>query len=99
MRVHVGSNDAAAVRLIAERIGTALGTVAFPPTQTLVLFVQENIGKVLGQYVSKWGTFLTSLIVIDEVPTRDAQFVQIGAMKQQVVPVSFFGLKPMGESS
>ena len=32
------------------------------------------------------------LVVIDEVPVRDAHFVRLSRMRQQVVPVSFHGL-------
>jgi len=31
-------------------------------------------------------------VVIDEVPIRNAHFVNIGRVHQQIVPISFFGL-------
>jgi hypothetical protein len=34
-----------------------------------------------------------TLIVIDEVAVRDARFVRIGAPREQIVPISFFGLR------
>ena len=42
---------------------------------------------------------LKGLVVIDEIPARNAQFARIGAPRQQVVPVSFFGLNEAGEKS
>ena len=41
-----------------------------------------------------WGTLPVQVLVIDEVTRRDAQYVQIGALRNQVVPVSFYGLHP-----
>ena len=65
---------------------------AFPATHPLVLLLEENLGKVLGQYVTRWGALPMRLMVIDEVLPRDAQYVQIGVLRHQVVPVSFYGL-------
>jgi ethanolamine utilization protein EutA len=62
------------------------------------LLVRENLGKVLGHYVTQWGTLPLNLVVIDEVAVRDAQFVQLGALRSQVVPVSFYGLNEQGDS-
>ena len=56
--------------------------------------MRENLGKVLGHYVSDWGTLRVRLVVIDEVAVRDAQYAQVGRMHEQVVPVSFHGLSP-----
>jgi ethanolamine utilization protein EutA len=56
-----------------------------------VLLVNENVGKLLGSYVTEWGALPLSLAVIDEVSHRDARFAQIGAPHHQVVPVSFYG--------
>jgi hypothetical protein len=37
------------------------------------------------------------LVVIDEVAPRDAQYVQVGTPRSQVVPVSFYGLNEPGD--
>jgi ethanolamine utilization protein EutA len=55
--------------------------------------LEENLGKTLGQYATDWGARAMNLIVIDEVIPRNAQYVSIGRMHGQVVPVSSFGLR------
>jgi ethanolamine utilization protein EutA len=87
------------VRVLGERIAVALQSASFPANRALVFLVRENVGKVLGQYATRWGALKVKLMVIDEIPTRNAQFARIGAPRQQVVPVSFFGLNEPGEKS
>jgi ethanolamine utilization protein EutA len=99
IQVRLGSHDAAVVRELGRRIARILQDDAFPPTHPLVFLVQENLGKVLGQYVTRWGTLPLRVLVIDEIALRDAQYVQIGAPRNQVVPVSFYGFLPHGEHS
>lgn len=98
VQVSVGSHEAAAVRACGERLAAALRQIAFPPRHPLVLLVRENLGKVLGHYVTQWGTLPLNLVVIDEVAVRNAQYVQLGALHSQVVPVSFYGLNEQGDS-
>jgi len=57
-----------------------------------VLIVHENVGKALGGYVSQWGAVLLRLIVLDEIEPLDARFIQIGSLRDGVVPVSFYGM-------
>lgn len=92
VQVSVGTHEAAAVRVFGERFAAALRQVAFPAQHPLVLVVRENLGKVLGHYITQWGRLPLNLIVIDEVAVRNAQYVQLGALRSQVVPVSFYGL-------
>jgi ethanolamine utilization protein EutA len=92
VQVAVGTHEASAVRKLGGRIASALRAADFPADQPLVLLMQENLGKVLGHYVTQWGTLSINLVVIDEVSVRDAQYVQIGQPKNLVVPVSFYGL-------
>jgi len=92
VQVALGTHEASAVRELGQRISNALRAAEFPAGQPLVLLMQENLGKVLGHYVTQWGALSMNLVVIDEVPVRDAQFVQIGTPKNLVVPVSFYGL-------
>jgi ethanolamine utilization protein EutA len=61
--------------------------------------VRENIGKVLGHYVTEWGALPLNLVVIDEVAVRDAQYARVGRPHSQVVPVSFYGLNEPGVPS
>ena len=56
------------------------------------VFVSANLGKALGGYVSDWGRLPTNLVVIDEVFVKDAQFAQIGRIRDQVIPVWYYGL-------
>ncbi len=94
VQVKLGSLAVSAVRTLGQRLAGVLQRDAFPPTHPLVLLVQENIGKVLGQYVTAWGALPLRLLVIDEVPLRDAHYVQIGTARSQVVPVSYYGFHP-----
>ena len=96
VQVRLGSHEASAVRCVGERIADALQQIAFPATHPLVLLVEENLGKVLGQYVTRWGALPLRLVVIDEVVLRDAQYVQIGSPREQVVPVSYYGFHASG---
>ena len=58
----------------------------------LILLIEGNFGKTLGNYISHWGKLSLKLIVIDEVAMRDAHFVNLGKMQQGLVPVSFYGM-------
>jgi len=80
------------VKLLAQSIKNGLATSNFPQHQPLVILLQTNIGKALGNYVSEWGQSKVNLIVIDEVAPRNAHFVHIGRLHQQMIPVSFFGI-------
>lgn len=77
-------------------LGTSLAraSAAVPPPDGLpiVLLLTENVGKAVGSYASDWGRSPLNLIVIDEIPVRDAQFVNIGRDRNGVVPVSFYGM-------
>lgn len=88
-------DPAAEVRNFGTRLADALEDVGFPATVPLVMFVRENIGKTLGQYATRWGAAPRALVVVDEVPPRAAQYSQLGAQRSGVVPVSFYGLRPM----
>lgn len=60
--------------------------------QPIVLLVPGDYGHVLGNYVSDWGRLRLKLIVIDEIPDRNAHFVNIGNMHNNVIPVTFYGV-------
>lgn len=80
------------LKLLAQNIKNSLATSKYPQYQPLVILLQPNIGKALGNYVSEWGQSQYNLIVIDEVALRNAHFVHIGRLHQQMIPVSFFGI-------
>ncbi len=92
VRVVPVDRSAAAIASVGERIAAVLTEIRFPSDHTLVLLVDENCGKALGQYVSRWGSIPLKLVVLDEIEVRDARFVQIGSLRDQVVPVSFYGM-------
>jgi ethanolamine utilization protein EutA len=96
--VVLAEQGAAGVRALGEKIRRILREDAFPAAHPLVLLVQENVGKVLGHYVTGWGTLPLNLVVLDEIAVPDAQYAQIGAMRNQVIPVSFYGLREKGDS-
>ncbi|MFO1092579.1 MAG: ethanolamine ammonia-lyase reactivating factor EutA [Planctomycetaceae bacterium] len=90
--VEMTSPSAADVRAIGERLASLVGGQHFPADQLLVLLVRENIGKALGNFVTSWQQRPLNLIVIDEVPPRDAQYLRLGRPHRGNVPVSFYGL-------
>jgi ethanolamine utilization protein EutA len=91
LRVEVGASGDA-VRRLGTRIGEAVDKRRFSSDHPLVLLVRENIGKLLGEYVTAWGARPLHLLVIDELDIRAAQFVHVGALRDRVLPVSFFGM-------
>jgi len=90
--VETESHGAASLRTMGERLAGTLEHAAFRPEQLLVLLVRKNIGKALGQYVTRWGAQPWRVVVIDEVTPRDAQYVRVGRPRSGIVPVSFYGL-------
>ncbi len=86
------SNSLEQIRTLAAQIKDALQASKYEPSKPLIIIIEANIGKALGNYVCDWGQSQYNLIVIDEVTQRDAQFVHIGRLHQGIIPVSFFGL-------
>ncbi|MGK3968433.1 ethanolamine ammonia-lyase reactivating factor EutA [Sorangium sp. So ce1667] len=86
--------SAPAVRLLGGRLAGALRRAAPIPDHPLVLLTAQNAGKALGGYVTGWGALPVDLLVIDEVQARGARFVQLGRTRDQVLPVSFYGMTP-----
>jgi ethanolamine utilization protein EutA len=90
--VELGQGDGSAVKSVGERIASVLSKVNFPGERPLILLVRENVGKALGGYVSQWGAAPIKLIVLDEIAPLDARFVQVGSLRDYVVPISFYGM-------
>ncbi len=86
------SNTLQEIRALATQIKHALQASKYAPSRPLILLIEANVGKALGNYICDWGQLDYNLMVIDEVAPRDAQFVNIGRLHQQMIPVSFFGL-------
>jgi ethanolamine utilization protein EutA len=80
------------VRSIAQKIKDCITSSGLTTNQPLVILVEANIGKTLGNYISDWGQSPHNIIVIDEVPLRNAHFVNLGRLHQQMIPISFFGI-------
>ena len=80
------------IRLLADKIKKYFECSCYEVNKPLLFLVEDNIGKVLGNYISDWGQSMQNIIVIDEVALRHAHFVNVGRMHQNIVPVSFFGM-------
>ncbi len=93
IRIDLDPPTLAAVRSLGHRLADALEARPFPPDRVLVLLVSANIGKVLGNYTTRWGTLNVEVIVVDEVPDRDAQFVRLGRSREGVVPVWLYAVR------
>lgn len=63
------------------------------PDKILILLVPQNCGKSLGNYATDWRKTPVNLIVIDEIPDRNAHFLNIGEIHHNIVPVSFYGVQ------
>jgi ethanolamine utilization protein EutA len=59
----------------------------------LILIVPYNYGKSLGNYATDWQNISVNLVVIDEIPDRRAHFVSVGQNQNNIIPVSFYGVK------
>jgi len=81
------------VRALGGALADGLAAVPPPAGVPIVLLLEADVGKVLGNYASDWGRSGVDLIVIDEVPVRDAQFVNVGRARDGIVPVSFYGMR------
>lgn len=92
LMIDLASHASAEVRAMGERLFAALVESNLPADAVLLLLVQHNVGKALGQYVSDWGRRPGNVVVIDEIPPRDAQYVRLGRPHRGNVPVSFYGL-------
>lgn len=81
----------ASVRLFAGHVRDAIAATG--ATRPLVVLTSANAGKTLGHYITDWGRRPAALIVIDEVPDRNAHFAQIGRLREGVVTVAFHGIR------
>jgi ethanolamine utilization protein EutA len=93
LRVQLGSPTPAHLRALGAQLRAALQALAFPPTHPIVLLLEENLGRVLGGYITDWRPPTANLLLIDEVAVPSARLVQLGRPHEQVIPVSFYGLQ------
>lgn len=80
------------IRSMGARLATAIEAGRFPTDHPLVLLVNQNVGKTLGHYATRWQNLRVALIVLDELPDRGAAYATLGRPCDQLVPVSFYGL-------
>ncbi|OLC33744.1 MAG: hypothetical protein AUH28_10255 [Acidobacteria bacterium 13_1_40CM_56_16] len=85
--------DFGTVKKLGTNLAAALRKTGFPGDRSVVLLVPQNVGKTVGSYASDWGRLPVKLIVIDELSSRNSRFVSLGAMRDNVVPVSFYGMQ------
>lgn len=93
LRVHLQHTEPAALRDFGARVQALLQALAFPPAHPVVLLLAQNLGKALGGYITGWRPPSVNLIVIDELARSQGRFVHLGPLREQVVPVSFYGLE------
>ncbi len=79
-------------RFAAELSAVLTSRTPLSNAAPIVLLTEANVGKALGNYATGWQLEHRHLIVIDEIPVRNAQFVNIGRPRHGVVPVSFYGM-------
>jgi ethanolamine utilization protein EutA len=80
------------IRQLGARLASAIAQVQPPADWPLVLLLESNAGKALGNYATDWGRQPCNLLVIDEVRERHAHFINVGKPHQQIVPVAFYGV-------
>ncbi len=79
-------------RRFGRLLGALMKEADWPEDRPVVLLMNSNCGKTVGNYATGWKQYALPLLVLDEIPDRDTQFVTIGRKKGALVPVSFFGM-------
>ena len=92
LRVKPATDGKSTIQELGRRLAAILEKNFLPAAQPLILVMEQNLGKVLGNYVTNWGRIRGNVVVIDEIKPRDARFIQIGSLRNHVVPVSFHGM-------
>lgn len=82
------------VTSFGARLSAAIAQTRGGAQAPLVVLLPFNAGKTLGNYATCWGASGTPLVVIDEIVDRQAHFVNVGALRDGFVPVSFYGMGP-----
>ena len=92
LRVRLAADGESGIPELGRRLAGMLEKNFLPAGHPLILVMEENLGKVLGNYVTRWGRIRCNVVVIDEIKLRNARFIQIGSLRNHVVPVSFHGM-------
>jgi ethanolamine utilization protein EutA len=93
VHVHGLLPEADGVRRFGARLASILEGMAWPEDRPLVLLLDSNCGKALGQCATRWGQLTLPLVVVDELDLPQARWVSLGKERDGVVPVSFHGLE------
>src|SRR5213593_4122447 len=93
IEIDAASTDFGTVKKLGNNLAAALRKTELPADRSVVLLVPQNVGKTVGSYASDWGRLPVKLIVIDELSSRNSRFVSLGVMRDNVVPVSFYGMQ------
>jgi ethanolamine utilization protein EutA len=93
LRVEVDPSSLDDIRAVGSRLAKRLADGVLPAGQTLVLLTGGNSGKALGNYITGWGALDSDVIVVDEVPSRDAQYVRIGRLREGLVPLWLYAVQ------
>jgi ethanolamine utilization protein EutA len=81
------------IKSFGQKIANILQAIDFAADTPLVLLAPGNFGKSLGNYATDWKKLSLNLVVIDEISDRNAHFVNIGRIHNNIVPVSFYGVQ------
>jgi len=81
------------IKGFAEHLSRIWNQTDRPSDHPLIMLVSSNYGHVLGNCISHWGQSRVKLAVIDEIPDRHAQFVNIGNIQNNIVPVTFYSTR------
>lgn len=84
---------ATAVRAFGSRLVAAFEAFPWKSHRPLVLLLDSDCGKALGQCATGWGRVAVPLVVVDELDFPQARWVTLGKERDGVVPVSFHGLE------
>ena len=80
------------IKRFGRYLGDQLKACGFSHDVPLLLLAPQDYGKVLGSYTTGWGRLPVTLLAVDEVPDRSVQFVSLGAVRNYVIPVYFYGM-------
>lgn len=87
---NLASNNLSEIKTFGQRLRLACNRV--DPRLPIIILAQGNYGQALGNYATNWRQEPFAFVVIDEIPERQAHFVNIGRLHNTIVPVSFYGV-------
>ena len=80
------------IKRLGQYLAKQLKEQGFAEGSPLLLLAPQDFGKVLGCYATQWGRLPVTLLAVDEVPDRPVQFVSLGAVRNYVIPVYYYGM-------